>query len=56
MKNLIATVDEDFAQIDLLLRELRNRIARAAETVHVVAEKAIRTQAAQKPKRKRAKR
>jgi len=40
VKKLIATVDEDFAQIDHLLRELRTRIARAAEAVHVVAEKA----------------
>jgi hypothetical protein len=39
VKNLIATVDEDFARIDHLLRELRNRIARAAEAVHLVAEK-----------------
>lgn len=40
MKNLIATIDEDFAEIDRLLRELRQRIARAAEAVHIAAEEA----------------
>lgn len=40
VKNLIATVDEDFAEIDRLLKELRKRIARAAEAIHVVAEAA----------------
>lgn len=40
VKKLLATVDEDFAQIDRLLRDLRKRIAQAAEAVHVVAEKA----------------
>lgn len=39
MKSLVATVDEDFAQIDRLLKELRGRIAVAAEAVHVAAEK-----------------
>jgi hypothetical protein len=52
VKNLVATIDEDFAQIDQLLRELRNRIARAAESVHVVAEKAAR-KANNKTSRKR---
>ena len=42
VKKLLASVDEDFAQIDKLLRELRNRIARASEAVHVVAEKAVK--------------
>lgn len=50
VKILIASVDEDFAQIDRLLRELRNRIARAAEAVHLVAEKASK-----QPRRKAAK-
>ena len=40
VKNLLATVDDDFAEIDRLLKELRKRIARAAEAVHVVAERA----------------
>lgn len=40
MKKLIATIDEDFVQIDHLLKELRHRIASAAEAVHVAAEKA----------------
>lgn len=43
VKNLIATIDEDFAQIDRLLRELRKRIARAAEAVHVAAEAAAKS-------------
>ena len=42
MQNLLATVGEGFAEIDRLLRELRNRISRAAEAVHVVAENAVR--------------
>lgn len=42
VKNLIAAVDEDFAQIDRLLRELRERVSRAAEAVHVVTEKAAK--------------
>ena len=40
VKQLLATVNENFATIERLLRELRDRIARAAESVHVVAEKA----------------
>lgn len=42
MKALIATVDENFAEIDRLLGELRKRIGRAAEAVHVAAEAAKR--------------
>ena len=52
MKNLLATVDDDFAEIDRLLRQLRKRIALAAEAVHVVAERAV--QKAQ-PRRQKAK-
>ena len=40
VKKLLATVDEDFAEIDRLLRQLRRRIGLAAEAVHVVAERA----------------
>jgi hypothetical protein len=39
---LLATVDQDFAEIDRLVRELRKRIAVAAEAVHVAAEKATK--------------
>jgi hypothetical protein len=52
VKNLIATVDEDFAKIDHLLRELRERIARAAEAVHIVAEKAAHTSSPRKRRRR----
>jgi hypothetical protein len=52
VKNLIATVDDDFAQIDRLLRDLRTRIARAAEAVHVVAEQAAKKKASRKRKRR----
>ena len=56
MNKLLATVDEDFAQIDRLLKELRNRIARAAEAVHVVAQKVAKQkrQRAARPTRTRA--
>lgn len=50
MKKLIATVDDDFAQIDRLLRELRHRIERAAEAVHVVAEKVATRTGSRQPK------
>jgi len=48
MKKLLATVDEDFAQIDRLVKELRHRIARASEAVYVAAEKAARPRKTQK--------
>lgn len=38
----LATVDEDFAEIDRLLRELRRRVACAAETVRIAAAEAAR--------------
>lgn len=38
--DLIATVDEKFAEIDRLVRDLRKRIALASEAVHVAREKA----------------
>jgi hypothetical protein len=44
----LATVDEDFAEIDRLLRELRRRVACAAETVRLAAAEAARV----RPKRK----
>jgi hypothetical protein len=37
---LHATVDENFAEIDRLVRKLRQRIAVAAEAVYVASEKA----------------
>lgn len=41
-RSSLSTIDEDFGQIDLMLRELRNRIADAAEAVHVAREEADR--------------
>lgn len=52
MKHLLASVDEDFAEIDRLLRDLRTRIARASEAVHVVAEKAAKPHARRRKARK----
>ena len=52
VKKLLATVDEDFAEIDRLLRGLRKRLALAAEAVHVVAE---RTAQKAQPRRQKAK-
>jgi hypothetical protein len=52
VKKLIATVDEDFAEIGRLLRELRERIGRAAEAVHVVAENAAKKAARRKPRKR----
>jgi hypothetical protein len=54
VKNTIVTVDEDFLEIDRLLRELRSRIARAAEAVHVAAEDAAIRRRAPIKARKRA--
>lgn len=48
MKKLIATVDEDFAEIDRLLKQLRGRIGRAAEAVHFVVAKAAKKAARSK--------
>ena len=50
----LATVDEDFAEIDRLLRELRRRVACAAETVRVAAAEAarVRRTPATRPARK----
>lgn len=51
-KNLIATVDEDFAEIDRLLKQLRLRISRAAEAVHALAEEQSRNAAVASPTRR----
>ena len=53
MKKLLATADENFATIERLLRELRDRIARAAESVHVVAEKAATTRGRRRTSKKK---
>ena len=37
-----ATIDDDFAQIEKLLKELRNRIAQTAETVRIASGKSKR--------------
>ena len=44
----LATVDEDFAEIDRLLRELRRRVACAAETVRIAAAESARSQPTRK--------
>ncbi|MDE3153633.1 MAG: hypothetical protein KGN76_00935 [Acidobacteriota bacterium] len=53
MNKLLATVDEDFAQIDRLVKELRHRIARASEVVHVAADKVARSSARPRKAQKR---
>jgi hypothetical protein len=40
VRGLVASVDEDFVEINRLLRGLRNRLAVAYEAMHVAAEKA----------------
>jgi hypothetical protein len=43
VRKLLATVDEDFEEIDRLVRQLRKRIAVAAETIRIAAEKTPKT-------------
>lgn len=52
VRKTLAAVDQDFSEIDRLIRDARRRLAVAAETVRIAAEEKANTKKAAKAKRR----